>query len=157
MNDGKGEFKDVIPTLDGGFIAVGAAYGSASGNNPPGTNQDVWVVKVDSAGCILPGCAPLGITALATNLTDAVAVYPNPLDYARGDRLLHVSITLPPSLKNSTSLKLSIVSEQGQLVQENPVVQGENTVNIPSLAAGVYYLHLTTGTTWLGGTKLMIE
>jgi hypothetical protein len=106
-------------------------------------------------GCILPGCLPLGITALATNLKDAVSVYPNP-STALGVTV-QVSITLPPSLKNSTSLKLSIVNEQGQLVQEGSVVQGENTVNVASLAAGLYYLHLTTGTTWLGGTKLVIE
>ncbi len=49
MNDGQGLFRDVQPTADGGFVAVGQTAGSISGNNPPGLSQDVWVVKVDTA------------------------------------------------------------------------------------------------------------
>ncbi|MCB0784064.1 MAG: hypothetical protein KDC02_07555, partial [Flavobacteriales bacterium] len=71
MTDGEGTLRDVQPTPDGGFVAVGAAYGSISGNNPPGLSQDVWVLKVDSMGCVQPGCHIItGIESQVTNLTD---------------------------------------------------------------------------------------
>ena len=75
-----GIFNDVTPTSDGGFIAVGAVYGAIDGVEPPGSNQDVWVLKVDSMGCIIPGCDDFStvITVQATNLKNALVVYPNP-------------------------------------------------------------------------------
>jgi len=53
---GKDIFNDVIPTADGGFLAVGESYSSATGkitdkNNGNGTN-DGFIIKFDSNGDI---------------------------------------------------------------------------------------------------------
>lgn len=72
--NGKGAFYDVQPTHDGGFIAVGVAL-SVAGNY----GQDVWVVKTDSMGCIVPGCHLItGVGTQITNLKDVLRVWPNP-------------------------------------------------------------------------------
>ncbi|MBK9275397.1 MAG: T9SS type A sorting domain-containing protein [Flavobacteriales bacterium] len=153
MTDGEGTLRDVQPTPDGGFVAVGAAYGSISGNNPPGLSQDVWVVKVDSMGCIEPGCHIItGITTQVTNLKDALSVWPNPTR----DRAT-VKITLPQGGSLQKELRLHMVSTQGQEVLAIPVVPGENVLDVGRLASGLYYLHLTNGNTWLSGTKLIVE
>ena len=154
MTDGGSKFRDVQPTPDGGFIGVGDAGGSISGNNPPGLSGDVWVVKVDSMGCLVPGCDDFStaITVQATNLKDALSVYPNP---AHGGTM--AKVTLPAGSPFANDLRLRLVSAQGQEVLVQKAALGENQVPLRGLAAGVFYLHLTSGSTWLGGTKLIIE
>ena len=96
MTDGQGELNDVVPTLDGGFIACGFTQGSYTGPYPPGYSQDIWVVKVDSLGCIIPGCDDFStvITEQATNLKEALAVYPNPVSSLNGHGSTTVKVTL---------------------------------------------------------------
>lgn len=154
LDDGEGTLRDLLPTEDGGFIAVGAVNGSASGNNPPQYNQDIWVLKVDSLGCIIPGCDDFStvITLQATNLKEALVVYPNP---AYGSTT--VKVNLPAGSPFIEDLRLRLVSAQGQEVLVQKAVVGENNLSIVGEAAGLYYLHITSGTTWLSGTKLIIE
>ncbi|MBL0043426.1 MAG: T9SS type A sorting domain-containing protein [Flavobacteriales bacterium] len=154
MIDGIGQFKDVIPTNEGGFIACGYTQGLSTGVYPPGYNQDVWVVKVDSLGCIIPGCDDIStvITVQATNLKDALLVYPNP---AHGSTT--VKVTLPAGSPFAEDLRLRLVSAQGQEVLVQNATVGENQLPLKGLAGGIYYLHLTNGSTWLSGTKLIVE
>ena len=35
--------------------------------------------------------------------------------------------------------------------------QGENVLDLSGVAAGLYYVHLANGTTWLAGSKLVVE
>ncbi|HRH69329.1 MAG TPA: T9SS type A sorting domain-containing protein [Flavobacteriales bacterium] len=152
MNDGEGRFYDVLPTPDGGFIAAGAAYGSASGNNPPGLSQDTWVVKVDGDGCIVPGCDGVGITEQATNLLGALTILPNP---AHGNTT--VRLQLPNSVANGV-LDLSIVAMDGKLVHQQRITgNGEHTLALEQLMAGVYHIHIAAAKKWLTGGKLLIE
>ena len=154
MTDGIGELNDVLPTLDGGFIACGFTMGPYAGPYPPGYSDDLWVVKVDSLGCIVPGCDDFStvITVQATNLKDALAVFPNP---ARESTT--VKVTLPASSPFIESLRLRLVNAQGQEVLMQKAVLAENNLSVEGEAAGLYYIHLTSGTTWLSGTKLIIE
>ncbi|QQR87874.1 MAG: T9SS type A sorting domain-containing protein [Flavobacteriales bacterium] len=154
MTDGTGRFYDVIPTSDGGFAACGAAYGSASGNNPPGLTQDVWVVKVDSLGCIEPGCHLItGVQSHVTNLQGALVAWPNPV--AHGTTAT-VHVALPEALATST-LRLAVSNAQGQLVLEQSAVQGNNVLDTSRLSAGLYHVHLANATTWLAACKVVVE
>ena len=154
INDGAGEFKDVVPTNDGGFIACGVALGCYFGDCPPDLEQDAWVVRVDSMGCIIPGCDDfsMAITEQVTNLWDALSVYPNP---ASGNTT--VKVTLPNGSPYARELRLRLVSAQGQEVLVQKAAQGENALDVGKLAGGLYYLHITSGSRWLSGTKLMVE
>lgn len=175
MTDGTGEFRDVEPTVDGGFIACGLATGSYSGNNPPGLNQDAWVVKVDSLGCIVPGCADFNtaITTQITNLKDALSLYPVPLSPSKGQGELHVGIHLPANFKTDGPLVLSVTSLDGKLVQQqrvptsgafppSPVEKGPGdegalSIDVSGLAAGTYSVHLSDAHTWIAGKKFVVE
>lgn len=147
-------FHDVTPTSDGGFIAVGAVYGAIDGVEPPGSNQDVWVLKVDSLGCIIPGCDDFStvITAQVINLKEALEVFPNPVHGTTA-----VKVTLPVASPFGQELALRLVSAQGQEVLLQRAVVGENELDVRSLAAGVYYLHLTNDSMWLSGMKIIVE
>lgn len=156
MTDGMGEFKDVIPTQDGGFIACGYTNGAYTGPYPANYSQDVWVVKVDSLGCIVPGCdVPMGITSQITNMGYALTLYPNPVR----DQL-HVSIKLPSSFRSEGPLVLTVVSADGRMVRQQQVptsAPDEFVIDVQALAAGGYTLHLSDAHTWIAGKKFIIE
>jgi len=154
MDNGRGQFFDVIPTLDDGFIAVGGAYNPVNLPYPPGYSQDTWVVKVDGQGCIVPGCNNVGITEQATNLQDALTLFPNPV--ATGQPL-NLQLDLPPSLANQP-LQLNVVSLDGRVVhQQNLAGNGAHSLALQPLASGVYYVHVAAGSKWLTGGKFVVE
>ena len=156
MTDGMGEFNDVVPTLDGGFVACGFTVGAYTGPYPPSYSQDIWVVKVDSLGCIVPGCnIPMGITSQATNMGYALVLYPNPVR----DQL-HVAIKLPVNFKAEGPLVLTVVSMAGELVRQVTVptsAPSDVMLDVMGLAAGAYTLHLSDGHTWIAGKKFVVE
>lgn len=156
IDQGTGRFWDVLPTDDGGCIAAGVTYNPFDTGYPPGYSQDAWVVKVDSFGCIVPGCQLLdGITEQVTNLGDALRLWPNPVSGQ-----LHVGLSLPGSFKTTGPLTLSVTSLAGQLVLQQHVptsVPGEVELDVSALAAGTYALHLSDGTRWLAGSKFVKE
>ncbi|MBK9148230.1 MAG: T9SS type A sorting domain-containing protein [Flavobacteriales bacterium] len=152
LTDGTGRFYDVLPTADGGFIAAGAAYFSASGNNPPGISQDTWVVKVDSMGCIVPGCNNVGITEQATNLLGALHIFPNP---AQGQATLQ--LTLPPGVGNGP-FELTLMATDGRVVRRERIAGNvEHRLALDRQPSGMYYVHVADEGKWLTGGKLVLE
>ncbi len=152
MSDGTGRFYDVLPTADGGFIAAGATYFSASGNNPQGISQDTWVVKVDADGCIVPGCNTVGITEQATNLLDALRIWPNP---AQGQ--CTVQLDLPASI-GTGALLLTVVAADGRVAQQHSIAgNGTHPLDLQGLSAGMYHVHVSQGGRWLTGGKVVVE
>ena len=146
VSTGEGRFHDVLPTPDGGFIAAGYALPTV------GYSQDAWVVKVDSLGCIVPGCDGVGVREVVTNLQNALTLAPNP---AHGQ--VRVQVALPPSLRGKSDLKLTLVNASGQVALVQPAHEGDNTLPLGALSSGVYYVHLSSSITWFSGTKLIIE
>ncbi|MCB9183901.1 MAG: PQQ-like beta-propeller repeat protein [Flavobacteriales bacterium] len=154
VSNASGLFRDVVPTPDGGFIAVGTALQAG-----PYT-QDVWVIKTDSMGCLEPGChLIMGMESQITNLRDALSVAPNPV--ASGG-MVHVSVKLPESLTPQGPLRLTVTDATGRMVHElqlpSPAGQltTDNWLNL-QLPAGLYHLHLHDATRWISGAKLMVE
>ena len=153
ISNGQGRFYDVLPTPDGGFIAAGAVYNPVQAPNPPGYSQDTWVVKVDADGCIVPGCNGVGITEQATNLLGALSIYPNPV--AHGGTVT-IALDLPPSIANGP-LQLSVVAADGRLVHQQRMQGSSEQLTTTNWPPGLYYLHLSAGTKWLTGGKLVVE
>ena len=158
--DCQGVFRDVQPTPDGGFVVVGETRGNINGNNPPGLSVDVWVVKVDSLGCIEPGCnIPLGITTQITNMGYALNVYPNPVGPSMGEQL-HVGIHLPANFKTEGPLALTVMSMESKWVRQEAVptsAPNEVALDMTGLAPGAYTVHLSDAHTWIAGKKFVIE
>lgn len=153
ISQGVGQFYDVLPTPDGGFIATGPVYSQLNQPNPPGYSQDAWVVKVDGYGCLVPGCQLLdGVEEQATNLLDALSIFPNP---AHGRAT--VQLSLPPSVVTS-NLELTLVSADGRVVRRERLIgNGVHTLALDALALGLYHAHVTQGGKWLTGGNLVVE
>lgn len=151
VSDGRGYFRDVQPTSDGGFIAVGQAL-------PVGPyTSDVWVVKTDGYGCLEPGCHLItGMQTQITNLRGALAVAPNPV--ASGGAV-QLSIALPESFKQRGALKLTVVSSDGRIVKEATLPEAVCSLNfhLSDFASGLYHVHLSDDARWVSGAKLVVE
>ncbi len=154
VSNAPGLFHDVQPTPDGGFVAVGSAL------NGPATNpytQDVWVVKVDSMGCLEPGCHLItGMETQITNLRDVLKVYPNPV--ASGGSVT-VTLELPQTFKPQGPLQLTVVDALGRLVSKENFTPNNSqlTLHTSTLPSGLYHLHLSDNTRWISGCKLVVE
>ncbi len=154
---GRGRFRDVLPTPDGGFVAVGTAL-------PNGVHdQDLWVVKVDGHGCLEPGCHIItGMEVQITNLRDALHVWPNPLP--RG-MPLQVEMRLPEGFTAQGALRITVTDGAGRLVHEQDLntdghperSEGISTVLFPTFSFGLYHIHLHDNTRWIAGAKVVVE
>jgi hypothetical protein len=144
-------FYDVKRTLDGGYIMAGTAFDSLL------VSQDAWLVKVDSFGCLVPGCQLFdGLQEQFTDLGAVLTLYPNPV--AAGTAL-QVGIALPPGFTKAGALSLGLVSSDGRLVREQVVQNNATRAEMPTadLAPGLYFLHLRDGARWLSGGKVVVE
>lgn len=132
-NQTDADFEDIRLTIDGGFIAGGTYY---PGQGDTG-NQDMFIVKLDSAGCEYPGCQPpLAVEDPIAQPTVHIhyfqlEVWPNPVS-----SLLHI---------DTGGLRiqwLQITDATGRTV--NTDWDGASTLNVSRLPEGVYFLHAGT-------------
>jgi len=155
-------FWDVQPTSDGGFVCTGAAFSFPPLDPGIQTNQVIWVVKTDSLGCVVPGCNTVGVEEYVMDLNEHLRVWPNPV--ASGAPL-QLSFTPPPEFTPNGHLRVVLLDALGRQIHEQHLghlghserSEGVSTAVTASLAAGLYYLHLTDGTRWLAGAKVVVE
>ncbi|MFT5877606.1 MAG: hypothetical protein ACI8SA_001470 [Dokdonia sp.] len=127
---------DVDPTPDGGFVAAG--WLNPSNNN----TQDTWMIKVDSFGCLVPGCQITSVPKIESSIAQ-LKIYPNP-----ANELMHFDITpnKADALSGVEGYELSLYDMLGRLVLSQTLYPFENTVNVGRLKSGVYNYRLNE--TW---------
>jgi hypothetical protein len=117
--------RSIVQTDDGGFAAGGWLL-----PNPPDTGtQDTWVIKVDSFGCLEPGCEVISVPKIQGTIA-ALKLYPNP-----AHDILNIEIT-PSANQHEFVLELYDILGKRVLVQRLQPFQ--NTVNVGGLSPGVY-------------------
>ena len=126
--------ESIVSTPDGGFAAAG--YLRAA---PPDTGlQDVWVIKVDSFGCLTPGCEVSSVPKIESSIAQ-LKIYPNP-----ATEEIHFDIT--PNLQNHRKYELKLYDMVGKLVLTQTLHPYENTISVSHLKAGIYNYRLNE--TW---------
>ena len=134
---------DVEGTSDGGYIATGWAMQTlAHGDPTPGIPTTI-VLKLDSMGCLIPGCQNVGVHEQVLDLQDALSVFPNP---SAGPFVLE--LTLPSSLELLGTLQAVVVDAVGREVYRQghgTQLQQRFTVDLSGNPPGLYYLHMATG------------
>ncbi|MFM2196405.1 MAG: hypothetical protein RL092_2005, partial [Bacteroidota bacterium] len=136
---------NIKPTTDSGYVCVGSVKQDLSGPNP--LLESPWIFKVDSYGCLEPGCQYVGVSEMVIGLQDAMRVYPNPVA-----DLLTVGFSLPAGFSLDEDTQLVLTDMQGRtLLSENIQQRGwenfRHIINVQDLAAGTYVLH------WKSDTK----
>jgi hypothetical protein len=136
-------FNDVTPTSDGGYILTGLL----GGDQDLGIEQDMWAMKVDSYGCLVPGCELINVDEQHPT---AMSIYPNPCDdfinvYVEAMHLDHC--------------ELSLYDIYGKLIRSSPVRQSGNTLLLESnsLPDGIYVLNLSVDGKVMSSEKVVVR
>jgi hypothetical protein len=128
------EVYDAKISADGGIIVVGESHSLAD------YPQQGWILKLDSMGCLVPGCHLNDPTNSSNELgtTVDVLVYPNPTS-----DLLNFTIS---SGVAQAQCQVSVFDLLGRIIYQNSHVSSGYTYMVPvdKWPAGQYFLHLTT-------------
>lgn len=146
-------FTDVAKVSDGGFILTGTAWSD--------TDQDVWLVRLDSMGCLEPGCDIVDVPNVQ-NLNNAlINFYPNPMHNAA---IVEIAIPNNFNIIAGAKLSLKIVDINGKIVDEYANLQVSNpgetirfNVYRKNLPAAIYSAHLMYGDTTIGNLKVIMQ
>jgi hypothetical protein len=143
----------IIQVRDSGYVCVGSVKQDLSGPNP--LLESPWIFKVDSYGCLEPGCQYVGVSEMVIGLQDAMRVYPNPVA-----DLLTVGFSLPAGFSLDEDTQLVLTDMQGRtLLSENIQRRGwenfRHIINVQDLAAGTYVLHWKSDTKWLDSATVV--
>ncbi len=137
---------DVRETPDGGLIGVGKVDPSYPDT---GTN-DIWVMKMDSVGCLWAGCDTTVMVENNDNGTTGFVVYPNPVQN---------SMVVKLAAEPETEMVFSIFSILGTKAKETAIPPGSKSVkiNITLLPNGVYLGVLSSKGKTTGRRKFVIK
>jgi hypothetical protein len=123
-------FRDIIETGDSSLVACG--YVEPTPGYP---STDTWVMKVDSMGCLVPGC---DVSILENQQQANFICYPNPASQ-------YLNIYLETKIKNFQHSTFNLYNLEGELVKcFEPNESGITyMLDVSTLPSGCYILQYT--------------
>jgi hypothetical protein len=136
--DSHNYLRDVRPTPDGGFVGAGFLF-----SHPPDTGaNDGWVFKIDSAGYLQAGGAPVTVRCrpLTGTVPDGPAeskieIYPNPAPDGRFTLRLRQAATA------------EVRDALGRCIRRQRLLAGVAELDLSDQPPGIYLLRLSNPTT----------
>ncbi len=146
---------DSKPTLDGGFICSGWIQQWMDNPNPG--LQTPWLFKVDSLGCLEPGCQDVGVSEIVIGLQNTMSLYPNPTNTTA-----NIAFSFPSNYAPPKKSELVVVDMQGkEVMRQNLTVFGLSNatidIDVSKLASGMFTVHWVSEHAWLDSLKLVKE
>lgn len=136
---------------DGGIVCVGMIRQGLDNPNP--FLETPWIFRVDSLGCLEPGCQFVDVQEVVVGLQNTMSIYPNP-----ATDMVHINFELSPHFHTLHS-KLVVINLQGQTVLEKELSPSAFIapvdLNITDLAAGHYTVHWVSDGAWLDSVKMI--
>jgi hypothetical protein len=146
---------DSKPTPDGGWVCSGYVWQLYSDPNP--FLNTPWLFKVDSLGCLEPGCQNVGVKEIVIGLQNTMSVYPNPVvDVCT----LQWNVELASKVQsNFSESQIIIIDAMGREVQRQPVnnfgSQFQLQIDMSSFSPGLYQAHWVSGGSWLDSVQII--
>lgn len=151
-------FNSIVELPDHGFAIAGRD------ERDSGLTQ-IWVMRVDSMGCLEPGCHLIsGLQEQLIGLDGSMSLFPNPVTSGQPLSLAFKpqgTATMP--YKNGAS-RLLLFDLQGRLVHEEKLAPtGSNegfilNLDLPALARGSYTLHwISENGVWYDGEQVVVD
>jgi hypothetical protein len=131
------EVFDMKATPDGGYVLVGFTVNQFNIVTNP--IVPAWIMKVDSFGCLIPGCHLPNAVGEKEVAAPSLAIYPNPA----GD-FLNFQLRGAQAMKNAA---FRIVNMEGKVMQEMKSANVQATVTVPAVGwpPGAYFLQCLEG------------
>lgn len=115
---------DLKEDRDGNLVAVGSGYGQT---------QDLWIIRTDSAGCLVPNCDSL-TWAGPEHQPFQINLYPNPVQHK-------LTVTLP---ELSSGASITVFDISGRRVYEATRASGEYSISTTAWPLGIYLVQVAT-------------
>jgi len=144
---------DIEPTSDGGMVLTGESWNQDT--IPPYSNVNMWLLKLDAEGCLVPGCQYVGINEVTYGLEHAMKVWPNP-----SDGKVNMNLNLPTGLPLEGDLLLQVFDANGRLVlRKNLGIHEVQTLSLDlsGQPAGFYSAHISDARRILTGSKIVVQ
>ncbi|MCH8902686.1 MAG: T9SS type A sorting domain-containing protein [Bacteroidetes bacterium] len=147
-------FWDIESTSDKGFIICG--WGTVN-------NQDMWLIKVDSMGCLVPGCDTLGTQIIEIpNSTPRISIYPNPF---ANEATVYIHSGYISKMKQGYFSLYDILGKEVRRIQLDHLIQQQNNpqggvqflLRRKGLPAGIYIYRVSSGNEYLAGGKVVVQ
>lgn len=136
--------KDVIIAEDGFIWCTGVAR--FFDNSQSVFRNQTWVLKLDSLGCLIPGCSTTSVPQIENEIP--IFIYPNP---STGD----FAIEFPQGLQEAGQIR--IYNTSGVLEHQDQLLSGTQKHLIKTeLASGVYIIQVFQGDDLLATRKIRI-
>ncbi|MBI1266600.1 MAG: T9SS type A sorting domain-containing protein, partial [Cryomorphaceae bacterium] len=113
-----------------------------------------WLFKVDSLGCLEPGCHLVNVEEITIGLENTLSAYPNPTS-----GLANITFALPPGFRD-TQTELIVVDLTGREVHREALsafalTSGTIQIDLSNQPAGIYLAQWVSGNTWLDSVKIV--
>lgn len=146
-------FHDLIENPDGSILLTGRLVDTFPNHVPRRFNPNVWLVRLDSAGCFEPGC---GSTQLITEVQEVVLtekarnvlVFPNPAGASFSLLMEGYSQPVHP-------VRAKMWDMQGRLLEERTVSAPSEIWYCEDRPPGVYWIQVHTSAGQVGVAKLV--
>ena len=115
--------RDIVKMPDQGYVACGFGWDNNS-------DQDGWLLRIDSDGCANVNCTPLAIQENKNNIINDVAIYPNPAT----DKI-YIKTKPNEVIKSIRLFDISGTSIKAQITG--------NEIDVSMLANGLYIIEIT--------------
>ncbi|MDT8412079.1 MAG: T9SS type A sorting domain-containing protein [Vicingaceae bacterium] len=130
------EIKDIRPTSDGGFICGGVVYPSS----PDTGTQDMWLMKIDSNGCVdTSNCVIVSIDETSNHKLQTLSVYPNP-----NNGLFTLELPTPMAIGVNTPTMLTLYDYTGKQILQQPITQPATKIDVTRYPKGIYFYRVET-------------
>ncbi|HRF75160.1 MAG TPA: hypothetical protein PLB46_01225 [Chitinophagales bacterium] len=146
-------FTDVAKVSDGGYILTGSAWSA--------TDRDVWLVRLDSMGCLEPGCDIVDVPTITVNNTTLFNFYPNPM---HNTATVELQIPYNFQILSGATIMLQIMDVSCKIVDTYaniPISNPGETIRFDvyrkNLAAGYYHALVKYNNVNFGSYKFVIN
>lgn len=147
---------DLALTADGGFIAAGAGF-----SEEVAEDQNFWVLKLDSMGCLVPGCDSMDIGIMELSFSnELLTVFPNPVHQNAIIEFTGNSAIDPSDLKmivadiSGKVIYMENISAMNTSGNAMSLRFGFDRKNIPN---GVYMISILSNGTSIASTKILFD
>ncbi|MFN0276169.1 MAG: T9SS type A sorting domain-containing protein [Chitinophagales bacterium] len=142
---GENRILDVALTSDSGFILAGGAYSDIIEDT-----QNFWVLKLDSMGCLTPGCDTLDDAVFELPFNDEVVLFPNPA---------HDYFVLQSGEVFTEDIDVHILNTAGQILQKTKAAKGSSSLYIKTenYPPGFYFVKMIDAHKRVLVKKVVIE
>jgi hypothetical protein len=142
LNEAFNTLKAVDLTNDKGFVASGTLFAGT---------QDIWVIKTDSIGCLVPNCDGVSITEFNPAAGAQMLIYPNPFNEA-----FAIKYFIPAENKEAV---FQLYDIYGKLVYQTGLTKEVRQLQVvaSSLKAGMYIASLVVDRVVVCSEKVIKE